>query len=130
MQSGVPVLLDEMGGEKDDPQQIYSSVSMWKAILDGKDPGQIRGRKDDIEFAARQPKIVTSNCMDLNDWMNTMFPDASQNHKDAIPPRFAECEPITESLYSGSIAVKSSSTFLPAQRTEQEVATAIQDLFA
>ena len=130
MQSGVLVLLDEMGGDEDDAQVIYSSISMWKSILEGKDPGQIRARNKDIEFAARQPKIVTSNCMHLCDWMDSMFPNAPQNHKYAIPPRIAECEPITGSLYSGSTTGKHSSSFFPAQRTKQEVATAIQDLFA
>ena len=127
--TGVPVLLDDIGGDDDDPQLIYSSVSMWKAILQVKDPAQIRGRKDDIMWAARQPKVVSSNCKDLNDWIDTMLPRAKQNHKDAIPPRVAECEPISDSLYSGCVAQAGSQNFLPKQKSYQEATDATKDLF-
>ena len=129
MHPGVPVLLDDIGGDEDDAQLIYSSVSMWKAVLQVKDPTQIRGRNDDIMWAARQPKVISSNCKDLVDWINTMFPRAKPNHKEAIPPRVAECEPILGSLYSGCIAQSASQNFLPSQRSCQEVADALKDLF-
>jgi len=129
MLPGVPVLLDDIGGDEDDAQLIYSTVSMWKAILQVKDPSQIRGRSDDIMWAARQPKVISSNCKDLADWVNTMFPRAKQNHKDAISPRVAECEPIRDSLYSGCVAQSSSQNFLPAQRSTREAADAVKDLY-
>ena len=129
MLPGVPVLLDDIGGDEDDAQLIYSSVSMWKAILQVKDPSQIRGRSDDIMWAARQPKVISSNCKDLADWVNTMFPRAKPNHKEAIPPRVAECEPVRDSLYSGCVAQSSSQNFLPAQRSTREAADAVKDLY-
>ena len=129
MLPGVPVLLDDIGGDEDDAQLIYSSVSMWKAILQVKDRAQIRGRNDDIMWAARQPKVISSNCKDLADWTNTMFPRAKPNHKEAIPPRVAECEPIRESLYSGCVAQSASQSFLPEQRSTQEAADYIKALY-
>ena len=126
---GVPVLLDDIGGDEDDAQLIYSTVSMWKAILQIKDPAQIRGRSDDIMWAARQPKVISSNCKDLVDWIDTMFPGSKQHHKEAIPPRVAECEPVLESLYSGAVAQDGSQHFLEMHRNSQEAAAAIQDLF-
>jgi hypothetical protein len=44
MLSDVPVLLDDIGGDSDEDQLIYSSVSMWKAILQVKDATQNRAR--------------------------------------------------------------------------------------
>ncbi len=129
MLSGVPVLLDDIGGDEDDPQLIYSSVSMWKAILQVKDPSQTRGRSDDIMWAARQPKVLTSNCKDLKDWVETMLPRARQNHKDAIPPRVAECEPINDSLYSGCVAQAGSQNFLPERMSCQDAGAAVKDLY-
>ena len=37
MLPGVPALLDDIGGEDGDQQLIYSSISMWKALLQVKD---------------------------------------------------------------------------------------------
>ena len=129
MQPGVPVLLDDMGGDDNDVQLIYSSISMWKAILQVKDAVQNRGRNDDIMWAARQPKVVTTNSADLTDWVRTMFPSAKPNHTEAIPPRVAECETIQESLYRGSSALSGAQHFMPQQLTCAEAASAVQDLF-
>ena len=93
------MLLDDIGGENSDLQLIYSSVSMWKAILQIKDATQNRARNDDLCWAARQPKIVTTNCKDLDDWIGTMFYRAKDEHKKAIQLRVAEVESITDSLY-------------------------------
>ena len=79
-------------------------------------------------WAARQPKVLTSNCKDLADWIDTMLPRAKQNHKDAIPPRVAECEPIRDSLYSGCVAQAVSQHFLPKQMSYQEATDAEKDL--
>ena len=131
MQSGVPILLDEVGGDQNDAQVIHKSVNMWKALLQGKNPSQIRARNNDIHFAARQPKIITANCMDLCDWIDTVCPQdkepTPQHHRDAIKSRVAECEQIKESLYSDCMAQDVS--FLPAQKSTQEVAAAMNDLF-
>ena len=43
---GVPLLLDDVGGDDNDQQLIYSSVSMWKTILQVKDATQNRARND------------------------------------------------------------------------------------
>ena len=127
MLPGVPVLLDDIGGENSDLQLIYSSVSMWKAILQIKDATQNRARNDDLCWAARQPKIVTTNCKDLDDWIGTMFYRAKDEHKKAIQLRVAEVESITDSLYKYEGAPSQSSSFLPnvmsTQQAEDDIAS-------
>ena len=127
MLPGVPVLLDDIGGENSDLQLIYSSVSMWKAILQIKDATQNRARNDDLCWAARQPKIVTTNCKDLDDWIETMFYRAKDEHKKAIRFRVAEVESITDSLYKHEHAPNQSSSFLQSvmstQQAEDDIAS-------
>ena len=89
MLPGVPVLLDDIGGEDNDLQLIYSSISMWKAILQIKDPTPNRARNDDLMWAAHQPKVVTTNCDNLEDWIGIMFPRVKDQHKKAIALRVA-----------------------------------------
>ena len=56
MLPGVPILLDDIGGDGGEDQQlIYSSTSIWKAILQIRDATQCRARNDDIMWASRQP---------------------------------------------------------------------------
>ena len=128
MLPGVPVLLDDIGREGGDAQLIYSSISMWKAILQVKDATQCRARNDDLLWATRQPKVITTNCESLEDWMQTMFPCAKPEHKDAIKLRVAEVEQTTESLYSSSSAPAGSQIFLP-RVMEDEASDAIASLF-
>ena len=121
-------MLDEFGGDDKDAQLIYSSVTMWKTILQVKDPAQTRARNDDVSWAARQPKVITSNCLGLTDWVSEMFPGVKEQHKAAIAPRLAVCETIVESLYSGTIA-QSSQNFLPEVMSNEEAGEAIKALF-
>ena len=95
MLPGVPVLMDNIGGTDFDQQLIYSSISMWKAILQIKDATQNRARNDDLMWAARQPKVLTTNCDNLEDWIQTMFRGAKQAHRDAITLRTAKFQSIT-----------------------------------
>ena len=99
---------------------------MWKAILQIKDATQNRARNDDLCWAARQPKIVTTNCKDLDDWIGTMFYRAKDEHKKAIQLRVAEVESITDSLYKYEGAPSQSSSFLPnvmsTQQAEDDIA--------
>ena len=129
MLPGVPVLLDDIGGEGCDAQLIYSSISIWKAILQVKDATQCRARNDDLLWAARQPKVLTTNCANLQDWIQTMFPGAKPEHKDAIKLRVAEVAQITESLYSSPSAPTGSQKFLPCVMDDAEASDAIASLF-
>ena len=61
--------------------------------------------------------------------MQTMFPCAKPEHKDAIKLRVAEVEQITESLYSSSSAPAVSQIFLPRVMEEAEASDAIASLF-
>ena len=130
MLPGVPVLLDDIGGDSNEDQLIYSSVSMWKAILQVKDATQNRARNDDLMWAARQPKVLTTNCENLEDWIQTMFPRCKENHKEAIVLRVAEVDTIKESLYANTSAPSGSQTFLPNQMTTEEASEAILSWFA
>ena len=130
MLPGVPVLLDDIGGDSDEDQLIYSSVSLWKAILQVKDATQNRARNDDLMRASRQPKVLTTNCENLEDWTKTMFPRCKPNHSEAIKLRVAEVETIKESLYANASAPRGSQTFLPSELTTQEATEAIRNLFA
>ena len=130
MLPGVPVLLDDIGGDSDEDQLIYSSVSMWKAILQVKDATQNRARNDDLMWASRQPKVLTTSCENLEDWTKTMFPRCKPNHSEAIKLRVAEVETIKESLYANASAPRGSQTFLPSEMTTQEANEAIRNLFA
>ena len=129
MLPGVPVLLDDIGGDDGDQQLIYSSISMWKAILQVKDATQNRARNDDLMWAARQPKVLTTNCASLDDWIGVMFPRAKPNHKAAIVLRTAEAEAITDRLYSNDSAPSGSSAFLPARMSTEDAMNAFAELF-
>ena len=129
MLPGVPVLLDDIGGDDGDQQLIYSSVSMWKAILQVKDATQNRARNDDLMWAARQPKVLTTNCVSLDDWIGVMFPRAKPNHKAAIVLRTAEAEAITDRLYRNDSAPSGSSAFLPDRMSTEAAINAFADLF-
>ena len=83
MLPGVPVLLDDIGGDDNDHQLIYSSISMWKAILQVKDATQDRARNNDLMWAARQPKVMTTNCDNLDDWIGIVFREASTQGGDS-----------------------------------------------
>ncbi len=130
MLPGVPVLLDDIGGDSDEDQLIYSSISIWKAILQVKDATQNRARNDDLMWAARQPKVLTTNCENLEDWIKTLFPRSKESHKRAIIRRVAEVETITESLYANVSAPSGTQKFLPRKMTRQEASEAIASLCA
>ncbi len=103
---------------------------MWKAILQVKDATQNRARNDDLMWAARQPKVLTTNCENLEDWIKTMFPRCRENHQQAIVRRVAEVETIKESLYANASAPSGTQTFLPSEMSTQEASEAIDSLFA
>jgi hypothetical protein len=129
MLPGVPVLLDDIGGDDSDQQLIYSSISMWKSILQIKDATQNRARNDDLMWAARQPKVMTTNCVSLEDWIGLMFPRAKPNHKEAIVLRTAEVQTITDSLYSGASAPSGSTSFLSSRMSTEAASDAVDSLF-
>ena len=118
------------GGDSDEDQLIYSSVSMWKATLQVKDATQHRARNDDLMWAARQPKVLTTNCENLGDCTSTMFPRCKENHKQAIVRRVGEMETIKESLYANVSAPSGAQTLLPSEMTTEEASEAIVSLFA
>ena len=130
MLPGVPVLLDDIGGDSDEDQLIYSSISIWKAVLQVTSATQNRARNDDLMWAARQPKVLTTNCDNLEDWIMTMFSCSNENHKQAIVRRVAEVETIRESLYANVSAPSGTQTFLPSAMTTEEASEAILNLFA
>ena len=102
---------------------------MWKAVLQVKDATQNRARNDDLMWAARQPKVLTTNCDNLTDWIQTMFSKSTDNHKQAIVLRVAEVESIKESLYSSACAPSGSQTFLHRQMSTKEASETIANLF-
>jgi len=75
-----------------------------------KDPAQTRARKDDVCWAATQPKVITSNCLCLSDWATEMFPGAKAHHRDAIAPRLAVCE-----------TMRNPSTATPSHRAAERI---------
>ena len=129
MLPGVPGLLDDIGGDENDQQLIYSSISMWKAILQVKEATQNRARNDDLMWASRQPKVMTSNCMSLEDGIGVMFPRAKPNHKEAVVPRTAEAQAITDTLYSNICTPSGSASFLPSQMNIEAASALVADLF-
>lgn len=79
-----------------------------------------RARNDDVCWAPKQPKIVTTNCNDLEEWISSMFSNSMENHKEAIRMRVAEVESIQHSLYANSSAPSGSQNFVePRYNTEQ-----------
>ena len=129
MLPGVPVLLDDIGGDDSDQQLIYSSVSMWKAILQVKDATQNRARNDDLMWASRQPRVMTTNCNNLADWIGIMFPRAKPIRQKAIVLRVAEAQTIRDSLYNNSSAPSSSNSFLPSRMSTEAASEAVASLF-
>ena len=50
---------------------------------DYKEATQNRARNDDLLWAARQPKVMTTNCLNLEEWIGVMFPRAKPSHKES-----------------------------------------------
>jgi len=130
MKPGVPILLDDIGGDPDGKQLIYSDVAMWKAILQVKDATQNRARNNDLKWARRQPKVLTSNALTFDEWITSMLPTSRKNHTDAIKRRCATVETITESLYKSSFAPEGSACYLPEQMDTAAVNSTLGHLFA
>ena len=122
MKPGVPVVLDDVGGDDEKGQLIYSSVGIWKQILQLDNPAATRSRNYDTHWAPRQPKILTTNCKGLHGWLNKMFPRADLEHVDAIRMRFAEAEMVTESLWATTTIPKDERTHQPAVRPRNDFA--------
>jgi hypothetical protein len=53
-------------------------------------------------WAPREPKIMTTNCGSLEDWIQTMFPRTKKEHLHAIYMRVAETDYIEESLFANA----------------------------
>ena len=102
---------------------------MWKAILQIKDATQNRARNDDLMWAARQPKVLTTNCKNLEEWIGLMFPRAKPNHKEAIVLRTAEVQTVTDTLYSNASAPSRSNSFLPSKMSTVAASEAVASLF-
>ena len=101
---------------------------MWKAILQVKDATQNRARNDDSMRAARQPKVMTANCDNLDGWTGVMFRSAKPAREEATRLRTAEVQPITDSLYVSGTA-PSGSSFLPSQMSTEAAREALASLF-
>ena len=132
MVPGVPVLLDDIGsGKSEDPQIIHSSTSIWKAILQVSNASQCRARNDDLMFAAKQMKVLTTNCDNVPKWIAKMFGDNTedQEHKNAVVQRFAEVEHISTTLYQATSAPAESKMFLQRKISPEEVKTHVKKRF-
>ena len=80
-------------------------------------------------WATRQPKVMSTNCENLDDWIEVMFRNVKPAHKEAIRLRTAEVQPITNSLYVNGTAPTGSSSFLPSQLSSEAAAEALASLF-
>ena len=78
--------------------------------------------------AARPPKVMTTNCDNLDDWIGVMFRSAKPAHKEAIRLRMAEVQPIENSLYVSGTAPSGSSSFLPSQMSTEAAREALASL--
>ena len=133
MAPGVPVLLDDIGsGKSDDPQLIHSSTSIWKAILQASSASQNRGRQDDIMWAAKQSKVLTTNCSNLAEWMTKMFGNDPEDkeHQTAVIQRLAEVEPITNSLYVAASVPAESKAIMPRKMSAEEIKAHMKQRFS
>jgi hypothetical protein len=100
MKSGVPVLLDDMDPDNRS-QLIYSDLAMWKSILQVSNPSQNRARNVDLKWAARQPKVLTTNTDSIDEWITKIDAYGLPAHKQAVKMRVAELR-IVESLYASN----------------------------
>ena len=128
MLPGVPVLLDDIGGDSNETQLIYSSVGLWKAVLQVPNASQNRARNDDICWAPKQPQFVTTNCEDLNDWISTMFSGSQEHHTEAIRMRVAEVETINSPLYVNSCMPSGSQNFMEPRYDSKQVSEMLSRL--
>jgi hypothetical protein len=102
MRPGVPVLLDDMDPDNRS-QIIYSDLAMWKSILQVSNPSQNRARNVDLKWAARQPKVLTTNTDSVDEWVSKIDVYGLPAHKLAVKMRFAELR-IVERLYASNTA--------------------------
>jgi hypothetical protein len=98
MKPGVPVLLDDIDPDNRS-QIIYSDLSMWKSILQVSNPSQNRARNVDLKWAARQPKVLTSNADSVDEWISKIDARGLPAHKLAVKMRVAELR-VSELLYA------------------------------
>lgn len=90
---------------------------MWNAILQTKEATQNRARDDDLLWAAHQPKVITTICHTLEEWLGTMLPRATSNHQEAIIVCVAEWETIIGAVYVHEVAPSGSTSYLRNEST-------------
>jgi hypothetical protein len=66
------VLLDEFR-VSDKEQLIYLSENGFKVLLDVKNEGSCRARCNDVQFAAKIPRLLTANASSPQDWCGERF---------------------------------------------------------
>ena len=88
---GVPVVFDDVD-PSDSSQLVHTSIGMWKAILQGSNPFSPRARNEDIQWAKRMPKIITSNATTVDAWLGKLGIAHDRSHVEAIEMRLADCE--------------------------------------
>lgn len=101
---------------------------MWKAFLQVKEAIQNRARNNDLKWARRQPKVLTTNYLTLQEWIDAMLASSGKNHTDAVKMRCVETETITESLYKSNSAPADSACYLPEQMDTDAVSSTLATL--
>ena len=129
MLPGVPVLLDDMKVSSTGRGQIiYSDASMWKSVLQCKDASATRARQNEVMWAYRQPKMITTNTLTSDKWIEELDPWAEQEHRAALKARLAEVR-VTGRLYVNDSAPSDWQSYLPAVASYQEAAATLSSLF-
>lgn len=81
-----------------------------------------------MQWAYRQPKMITINTATLDRWVSELDPRAEQEHLDALKARLAEVT-VTERLYVNATAPDDWVSYLPAVASYQEAAATLSSLF-
>jgi len=127
MAPGVPVVFDDVD-PSDSSQLVHTSIGMWKAILQGANPFSIRARNEDIEWARRQPKIITSNAATVDAWLFKMGITNDCSHVEAIEMRLADCE-VPATLWANPLTSQGGAGLIDECMSHDEVVSAFCRMF-
>ena len=72
---------------------------------------------------------MTTNCVGLEDWIQTMFPRTKKEHLHAIYMRVAETDYIEDSLFANASAPQGSQKFLSKQMDSEAANDMMATLF-
>ena len=116
---GAVIIMDDV--EPWSEQLAFSDPAFWKSLLQSTNSADLHARYSDISIPSRVMKIITSNCVNVAEWMGKLCKNKPE-HTNAISKRLAVCR-FEQSVYAGAASTQASGSFMPGLQSTAEAAT-------